>query len=251
MWHDIPSRKETPMASQKQPVSCKGSVLLVEDDQDLLWMLADKLQEEGFRVLKTTSGEEGLKLARKHRPDMIMLDIALPSMDGLELIQILRQETRIPILFLTAKNSELDRLLGFRLGATDYISKPFSLEEVVARAKATLSLLESKSERPWKGPRSFGKLEIDLERHDVRVNGRLVALTPREFQILGLLVEAEGRVLSRDHFLKILWNHEQSADICTRSIDQHVAQLRRKLKSEGRRIATVKNFGYKFRREPA
>jgi DNA-binding response OmpR family regulator len=237
------------MSSQKQPVSCKGSVLLVEDDQDLLWMLADKLQEEGFRVLKTTAGEEGLKLARKHRPDMIMLDIALPSMDGLELIQILRQETSIPILFLTARNTELDRLLGFRLGAADYISKPFSLEEVAARAKAILRLAGSKPERPWKGPRIFGKLEVSLEKHEVRVNGRFAALAPKEFEILKLLIEADGVVLSREQFLKAVWNYDSNMDISTRSIDQHVAQIRRKLKSEGRRIVTVKNFGYKFSQE--
>lgn len=222
---------------------------MVEDDEDLLWMMADRLELEGFGVLTAATAEQGLKLARKHRPGLILLDINLPSMDGVDLIQILRRETEVPILFLTARNTELDRLLGFRLGATDYICKPFSLEEAAARVKAILKLAQSKLERPWKGPRILGKLEIDLERHDVRLNGRPVPLAPREFQILALLVEAEGKVFSRDQFLKALWGHDQGSEICTRSIDQHVAQLRRKLKSEGRRIVTVKNFGYKLSQE--
>jgi DNA-binding response OmpR family regulator len=168
----------------------------------------------------------------------------LPKMDGLELLRVLRKESRTPVILLSAKRGETDRILGLKLGADDYVVKPFSHGELVARIEARLRPGTPAEERPA----TIGGMSIDIARHQVTVKGKPVRLAPKEFSLLTLLIEADGKVLSREQLLELIWGHEKGMDIDTRTVDQHVARLRRKLGGEGARIVTVPNFGYQVRR---
>ena len=201
------------------------------------------LAHEGYDVLVARDAEAGLKALRKSSPDLVILDIMLPGMDGLEFLRVLRRESELPVILLSAKHSEFDRILGLKLGADDYIVKPFSLGEFLARIAARLR----QRERPAK-PGALDGLEVDLARHEVRVGGRLVQLSTKEFKLLALFIEADGKVLSREHLLEVLWGYEAGLELDTRTIDQHVARLRGKLGAQGALIVTVPNFGYKLRR---
>ncbi len=170
----------------------------------------------------------------------------LPEMNGLEICKILKQNYQtaaIPIIMLTAKGEEADRVLGLELGADDYVTKPFSPRELIARVKAVLRRLQEKpKDRSFK----FGTLELDIAKHITSLKGKPVILTSKEFDLLKVLMEAEGRVLSRDFLLDRVWGYDQSLEIETRTVDMHIGQLRKKLKTEATRILTVKNVGYRF-----
>jgi len=222
----------------------KKRVLIVEDEPDLLKLLQVTFEKQGYAVFASREPVPGLALARQEKPDLIILDIMMPQMDGLEFCRIIRQETTVPILFLTAKTSEVDRILGLKIGGDDYLTKPFSMGELIARVEALFRRASQGKKDPWKG-RKPG-LEVDLERREVRVKGKPKRLTPREFDLLRLLVEADGKVLSRETILDTLWGSDHVAEISTRTVDQHVARLRRKLKPEGHRIVTVTKSGYKY-----
>ena len=223
----------------------KAKILVVEDEEDIREVLSDKLGRQGYRVTGSGTAEAGLALARKHKPDLIILDIALPGMDGLELCRILRAETQVPIVFLTAKTSEIDQVLGLRLGADDYITKPFSPEVLVAKIAAILH--RTRLPQSHSGAMTIGDMAIDFDRHEVMVDGRHRHLGPKEFQIFKLLVDADGKVFSRDQLLEQVWGYDHDMDISTRTVDQHIARIRRKLHPEGKRITTVRKFGYKLR----
>jgi DNA-binding response OmpR family regulator len=228
----------------------KQTILLVEDEQDLAYVVALNFKKEGFELLTAKTAEDGLRLARKRRPALVISDIMLPGMDGLEMVRILRQESQVPVLFLTARKDEVDRILGFKLGADDYLGKPFSMRELVCRVRA---ILHRANPRPAVARPNFlrvGGIEIDLDRREVRVNGRHRRVTPRELTVLTLLIEADGKVLSREDLLKRLWGVDEDADVSTRTVDQHIARLRRSLLSERRRIVTVKGLGYKIETGP-
>jgi DNA-binding response OmpR family regulator len=180
-------------------------------------------------------------------PDLVLLDIMLPKMDGLEFLKLLRAESPVPVILLSAKSAEVDRILGLKLGADDYVPKPFSVGELLARVSARLRRGKGAGEKPA-GPRVLGSLSVDFERHEVKVSGKASRLAPKEFQLLKLLIEADGKVLSRDHLLTVIWGHDAGMDIDTRTVDQHVARLRRKLGAAADKIATVPNFGYKLAR---
>lgn len=169
----------------------------------------------------------------------------LPVMDGLEFLRLLRRESLTPVILLSAKRSEGDRILGLKLGADDYVIKPFSVGELMARVEARLRLT---SEPDGARALTVGGMSVDIERHQVTVKGRQIRLAPKEFSVLRLLLEADGKVLSRDRLLELIWGHDEGMDIDTRTVDQHVARLRRKLGKEGARISTVPNFGYQVRR---
>jgi DNA-binding response OmpR family regulator len=203
------------------------------------------LEKDGYQVASAGSAEAGLKSIRKSKPDLIILDIMLPGMDGLELLRLLRRESRTPVILLSAKRGETDRILGLKLGADDYVVKPFSHGELLARVEARLRPAAAPGEP---APATVGGMSIDVARHQVTVKGKPVRLAPKEFSVLRLLVEADGKVLSRDQLLELIWGHDKGMDIDTRTVDQHVARLRRKLGEEGERIATVPNFGYQVRR---
>lgn len=223
------------------------TMLIVEDEPDINYVLRSHFKKEGYNVLSAATAEAGLKLAHTHKPDIFILDISLPKMDGLELMQKLRQESQAPVLFLSAKKDEIDRIVGLKLGADDYITKPFSIRELSLRVKAILRHTSGKPGPSKEKAARVGGIEIDFERHVVKVNGAPVGLAPKEFQILKLLVEADGKILSRDQLAQSLWGAEQGLEMDIRIVDQHIARLRKKLGAERDRVATVSNFGYQIR----
>jgi DNA-binding response OmpR family regulator len=226
----------------------REKILIVEDEKDLVRLIRYNLEKERFRVISAGDAESGLELARKSKPDLIILDIMLPKMDGLDFLRNLRKESQVPVMFLTAKRSEVDRILGLKLGADDYVVKPFSVGELNARVEAVLRRVQAPKAAGDAVSFKLGELEVDFERHEVRVKGKPTRLAPKEFAILKLLIEANGKVLSRDHLLEQIWGHEKDMEIDTRTVDQHIARLRRKLGAEADRVSTVTNFGYQIKR---
>jgi two-component system OmpR family response regulator len=224
-------------------------VLVVEDEENLLEVLKYNLEREGYNVLTAVDGEQGLEVARTSRPDMVVLDIMLPKLDGLEVCRILRRESNVPILMLTAKGEEIDRVLGLELGADDYVTKPFSIRELMARVKAMLRRSRMASEispAPPKVLRS-GDLEVDRTGHSVHLGGLSIDLKPREFELLALLVENRGRVLTRSQILDRLWGYDYVGD--ERTVDVHIRWLRNRIEKEPsrpERIVTVRGVGYRF-----
>lgn len=227
----------------------KTKILIVEDHKDLARMVQYNLENEGYEVIRAKDAETALPLAVKRKPGLIILDIMLPGMDGIEFFRTLRQTSLAPVIFLTAKKSEADRVLGLKMGADDYLTKPFSIGELVARVQAILrrtAMMPAENGREGKAFQ-LGKMEVDVQRHEVRLKGKIVELTPKEFELLKLLIESKGKVLSREDLLECVWGLDKSCDIDTRTVDQHISRLRTKLNVEKHRIATVTNYGYQFR----
>lgn len=220
-------------------------ILIVEDEKDLAKLLKYNLEKEGYRAYSATDGEAGLALFRKEKPDLVLLDIMLPKLDGFEFCKIVRQESKVPILMLTAKTEEVDRILGLELGADDYVTKPYSVREVMARVKAILRRVSGSEEE--KTFYRAGDLEVDLARYVTKVKGQTVVLSSKEFEFLKCLISANGKVLSRDQLLERVWGYDDSLEIDTRTVDQHIARLREKLGVESGRIVTVKNVGYRIK----
>ena len=221
-------------------------VLVVEDEPDIRDLVVLHLEREGFQVRASRDGADALKQARAAPPDLIVLDLMLPELDGLEVCRRLRRDpatVSIPVIMLTAKGDEADRVVGLELGADDYVTKPFSPKELVARVKAVL-----RRARPPEGPATFkvGDLGVDFGKRQVVVGGAAVSLTPKEFDLLRALIEARGRVLSREHLLDRVWGYARAGEIESRTVDVHVRRLRQKLGAEGRRIVTAKTAGYRF-----
>lgn len=187
-----------------------------------------------------------IPLARRHKPDLVIMDTVLPRMDGIGLMRLLRQESDVPVIFLTHRKKEVDSLLAFSHGADDYVTKPFRVSDLLARIKAVLHRTAPQGSSAT-GSIFVGDLELDMERRGVRVKRKQVALAPKEFELLKLLVTTNGKALSRTFVLETLWGFEKGQEVSTRTVDQHVARLRRKLRSEGRRILLVRNFGYQFK----
>jgi two-component system phosphate regulon response regulator PhoB len=226
-------------------------VLVIEDEPDIRDLLAFHLEREGYTVTKSSDGAEGLRLARSAPPDLILLDLMLPAMDGLEVCRRLRQDPAtqgVPLVMLTARGDEVDRVLGLELGADDYVVKPFSPREVVARVRAVL-----RRSRPAAAgsttPMTVGPLQIDAAAHIVSVDGVAVNLTRREFDLLRALVEAQGRVLSREFLLDHVWGYTAAGEIESRTVDVHVRRLRQKLGRAGQLIGTVTGVGYRLERD--
>ena len=224
----------------------KERILVVEDEQNIRELIRYNLNQEGFRVETAGNGQEGLDKVRAGKADLILLDLMLPEIDGFELCKILKKNKNtqaIPIIMLTAKGEETDRVVGLELGADDYIVKPFSPRELVARVKAVLRRAQSAGQTvTYKA----GILELDKEKHRVMLKGKSVELTSKEFGLLQALMEADGRLLSREHLLEEVWDYAAGIHIETRTVDMHIGQLRKKIKSEAERIVTVKNAGYRF-----
>lgn len=223
----------------------KKLILAIDDEKDILKLVQYNLEREGHQVLCAKSGEEGLELARAKKPDLILLDLMLPGMDGLEVCKVLRsnKETRhIPVLMLTAKSSEVDQVLGLELGASDYITKPFSVKVLSARVKNAFRNKEAKKEDPV--TLRVGDFVIDRERRSFTVNGKPIVLTKLEFQMLGFLMENRGKVFSRDQLLSGVW--EGQAFVVDRTVDVHVRSIRQKLGKYRDHIETVRGSGYRF-----
>jgi two-component system, OmpR family, phosphate regulon response regulator PhoB len=226
-------------------------VLVVEDEPDIRRLVVLHLERDGFRCRTAANGPDALREAKAAVPDLVVLDLMLPQLDGLEVCRRLRSDAStagVPIIMLTAKFDEVDRIVGLEVGADDYVGKPFSPKELVARVRAVL-----RRSRPEQGPRvlAVGSVALDPARHVVTVGGQPVGLTPKEFDLLHALLEAAGRVLSREYLLNHVWGYARADEIESRTVDVHVRRLRAKLGTEGSRIATVKSVGYRFELEPA
>jgi len=224
------------------------SILIVEDEKEIRDLLVHYLRKEGFRPLAAQDGEEGLAKARAEKPDLILLDILLPKMDGLELLRKIRADreiARTPVAMLTAKGDETDRIVGLELGADDYIPKPFSPREVVARIKAIFRRSQKVPEEMEEKVFEYDGLRMDVSRHEVRFKGKAVSLTSKEFRILQALLSAPGRVLTRESILKKVWG--EGTYVIDRTVDVHIAKLRQKIPFLSEAIETVKDVGYKLR----
>jgi phosphate regulon transcriptional regulator PhoB len=221
-------------------------VLVVEDERDIRDLIVLHLTREGFRCRTAATGREALQAVRSMRPDLIVLDLMLPELSGLEVCRRLRSDpasAALPIIMLTAKTDEVDRVVGLEIGADDYVLKPFSPKELVARVRALLRRAHRVEARPTL---AAGRLSLDFGRHLVTLDGQPVALTPKEFELLHVLMEAAGRVLSREYLLDRVWGYARADEIESRTVDVHVRRLRAKLGAEGTRIVTVKTVGYRF-----
>jgi two-component system phosphate regulon response regulator PhoB len=222
-------------------------VLLVEDERDIAELVRYHVEKAGMRFVHAADGGAALRIARAELPDVALLDLMLPGLDGLEVCRQLRRDAatrRLPIIMLTARGEEVDRVVGLELGADDYVVKPFSPRELLARIRAVLRRVEGHGPEP--AARAAGGLRLDEARHAVTVDGRPVELTAKEFGLLAALVRADGRVLGREQLLETVWGYANAAEIESRTVDVHVRRLRAKLGAEARRIVTVKAVGYRF-----
>ena len=228
------------------------TILIVEDERNLCDLIRDNLQEQGYQVLQVFDGPSALTMAREAVPDLVILDIMLPGIDGLEVCRRLRHGGSIvPVLMLTARAEEIDRVLGLELGADDYLTKPFSMRELKARVRALLRRVEmmQATNLPPNQAVSFAGLYLDPTNYETRLDDQTIDLTPKEFGLLYLLVRHPGRVFSRAYLLDEIWGYEAAA--YDRTVDTHIYRLRQKLGAEGeiaQRIVAVRGIGYKFER---
>lgn len=223
----------------------KPKILVVDDEPDALDLIQYNLKAAGYDVVTAEDGEEALKKARSSPPALVILDVMLPEVDGLEVCKALRREpatATVPIIMLTAKAAEIDRVLGLELGADDYVTKPFSPRELVLRVK---SLLRRRTPaEPETEKLEFGDLQIDIPQHEVLVGGKPVELTATEFKLLTVLAERRGRVQSRETLLRDVWEYDSLID--TRTVDTHMRRLRDKMGDAARYLDTVRGVGYRF-----
>lgn len=227
----------------------KGTILVIDDEPDIIELVRYNVEREGFGVIAATDGREGLRIAKQHRPDLIILDVMMPGMDGLEVCRELRKDAdteRTPVIMLTARAAESDRVVGLELGADDYITKPFPPREMVARVKAVLRRTQYQSED--KASIRQGGLVVDPARHEVTWEGEPVSLTATEFRIVQFLATRAGRVLSRDEIIDAALGRDTA--VFDRTIDVHITSIRKKLGAGGQQIETIRGFGYKFRDRP-
>ena len=222
-------------------------VLIIEDEKDLAELLAFNLEKEGYAATCVHDGKLGLERAGADLPDLILLDLMLPGMLGTEVCKALRKDQRtahIPIIMITAKGDEIDRVVGFEVGADDYIVKPFSMREVALRVKAVTRRFDHEVQTPLPDLLSIGDIIIDTQRHTVMSAGREIELTSTEFKLLLFLAEKKECVQSREKLLQNMWSYNNAGD--TRTVDTHVTRLRGKLGAPGDIIKTVRGFGYKI-----
>jgi DNA-binding response OmpR family regulator len=223
------------------------TVLIIEDDRNTANLVRLYLEREGFRVLAAGDGDSGLGLARQHAPDLVILDLMLPHLDGWEVCRRLRQQSDIPVIMLTARGEEIDRVAGLTLGADDYVVKPFRPRELVARVKAVLR------RAPLMGPRTIsilthGDVQLDLEKRRLTVSGVRVALTPHEYALLEALMSSPGRTFTREELIMRLYRRGEAV-VVDRVVDVHMGKLRQKIEkdpADPRLILTVRGIGYRF-----
>jgi two-component system OmpR family response regulator len=226
-----------------------GKILLVEDDRNLLDTLAYNLRNEQYEVLSAADGEKAVELARSENPDLIVLDLMLPKLNGLEVCRILRKEMTVPILMLTARNEEVDKIIGLEVGADDYMTKPFSMRELIARIRAMFRRAGMTAVQPDSADKTItiGTLEIDTERHRITVSGKELELSPKEYDLLVFLAVNKGFVFTREQLLAKVWGYDYAGD--TRTVDVHIRWLRQKIESEPsnpEKLVTVRGAGYKL-----
>lgn len=221
-------------------------ILVVDDDVNVHNSLNAYFKREGYQLLSAYDGEEALQHVQKSRPDLVILDVMIPKVDGLMVCREIRKESNVPIIMLSAKDEEFDKLLGLELGADDYITKPFSPREVLARIKAVLRRMHEMKDEDHSSHLVVGNLDIDMSAFIVRLGGKTVPCTPKETEILWTLASNPGMVFSREHLLQSIWGYDFLGD--TRAVDSHIKRIRAKLCSEsnGWDIRTVWGVGYRF-----
>jgi DNA-binding response OmpR family regulator len=247
-WGHADRRNQAADYTEPDSAFFMSQILVVEDDADIAALIAHYLEKSGHRVDRLTSGSDVLPRLRKTPADLVILDLMLPGMDGLLVCQAMRSDpvtTAIPIIMLTARGEESDRVSGLELGADDYVTKPFSPKELNARVTA---LLRRASRTSTSAPLRYGSITIDVDRHNVALDGREVKLTAKEFLLLQYLVQHKGRVLSRDLLLTDVWGYHYTGG--TRTVDVHIRRLREKLPPLSDAIETIKQFGYKLSDSP-
>ncbi len=223
-----------------------GPILIVEDDSNTAALVRTYLEKEGFSTIHVADGLSGLKLAKEEKPIFVILDIMLPGLDGWELCRQLRMFSNVPLLMLSAREEEIDRVKGLAIGADDYVIKPFSPRELVERVKAILRRARP-VEEPQQRKLVFGQLEMDVDKHRLKRDGRVIKLTTTEFRLLKTLMQSPGRVFTRNELLKSLYQHGEI--VVDRVIDVHIGKLRQKLEVEPahpKYILTTRGFGYSF-----
>lgn len=219
-----------------------NNVLIVDDEARMRKLIKDFLMAKNFTILEAADGEEALKVfeENQNKIDLILLDVMMPKLDGWSVLRQIRQNSKVPIIMLTARGEEQDELFGFELGVDEYISKPFSPKILVARVEAILK----RTQRDTKEVKDCGGIEIDKEGRTVSVDGKNIELSLREYELLVYLIENENIALSRDKILNNVWNYDYYGD--SRTIDSHVKKLRHKLGKRGKYIKTIRGIGYKF-----
>jgi two-component system alkaline phosphatase synthesis response regulator PhoP len=222
-------------------------ILIVEDDPGIQLSLKDEFESEGYQVLATNDGENGLKMIREKNPDLVILDIMLPGIDGYEVCKSLRKEgNNTPVIMLTVKDKEIDKVLGLEFGADDYVTKPFSLRELLARVKSILRRIEARPDKIQ--TYMIGETKFDFRKYEALKQGQKIDYTPLEFQMLHLMIKQKGEVLTRDDFLDLIWG-ENNTVVTSRTIDSHIANIRKKLEedpSNPRIITSIRGVGYKL-----
>ena len=232
-------------------------ILVVDDEISLQETLAYNLKKQGYDVKTIGDGAEAIELAREWSPELIILDVMLPGLDGFEICRILRQEMTTPILMLTARDDEIDRVVGLEVGADDYLAKPFSMRELIARVKALLrrvrlireeaAISEGEDGKPKAEVLEFDNLILDMVRHEIKINDRVVAFKPKEYELLTFFAQHQGQVLSREMILERVWGWDFIGD--SRTVDVHVRWLREKIEQKPanpRRIFSERGVGYRF-----
>ena len=221
----------------------RGTILIVDDEHNIADLVELYIAREGFRVLKASNGTDALKVVEREHPRLVILDVGLPDFDGLEVCRRLRTHSQIPVIFLTARDSEVDRVLGLELGADDYLTKPFSPAELVARVKAVLRRVDGSGGAATTEQLHVGAVAVDLARREVRIGETPIAFTTKEFDLLQFLAERPGRALSRQQILDGVWGYDWFGD--ARTVDVHIAQVRKKL-GASLDISTVRGVGYRL-----
>jgi two-component system phosphate regulon response regulator PhoB len=243
--------RTTPTRSSSPPARGKKSILVIDDEKDLLDLIADNLRNNGYRVLGASDGYQALEIAQKEVPDLVILDLMLPGLEGTQVARKLKEDSRtanIPIIMLTARAEETDVIVGLTLGADDYVTKPFSMKILLARIGTVLRRAEQSANPDETGALKAGPLAINISKHEVMLNGQAVKLTHTEFKLLSALVAARGRVLTRDQ----LMDKAMGTDVFVtdRAIDVHVTAIRKKLGEAANLVQTIRGVGYRLQESP-
>ena len=222
-------------------------ILVVDDEENILELIKFNLENNGYKVITSQNGSEALKIAKMEQPQLVLLDLMLPGMDGYDVCKEIRKDHNIsntPIIMITAKGEELDKILGLELGADDYLTKPFSIRELIARVKA---VLRRTTIQHIDSSYKFGNIAIDFQKHDILKNEERVDLTLKEFELLEILIKNKGRVMTRDFLLDKIWGYEYIGE--TRTVDVHIRHLRQKIEEDDKNpqfIETIRGIGYRF-----
>jgi two-component system, OmpR family, response regulator RegX3 len=224
-----------------------GRILLVEDEESLAESIRYSLEREGYAVSVAGDGRVAIERFRADAPDLVILDLMLPEMSGLDVCRMIRENSTVPIVMVTAKDSEADKVTGLELGADDYVTKPFSVRELVSRIRAHLRRVRMQAPPRGEELLTGGRIEMDVSRHEVKISGETVAFQPKEFELLQAFLSRKGRLLTREHLIEEIWGYDYVGD--TKTLDVHVKRIRQKIEDDPhdpKLLLTVRGLGYKF-----